>query len=272
MGEPPTTAGKPPTLAFLLLAAFLLPILAHGAEPVPERSSPKTESSVVYECRRTADDSVKIGGELNEEAWNLAAPITDFQTAGPKPETATFHSVARLLWSRKRLFLAFGCSADTILDIGTNRDEDIWYGETAELYLCPPGSETKYYEIDFNPQNVIYDSLVHTSKYAEQAKPYKKWARVYNAKIESVRRIVKDKDGKVTGWILEAAIPFDDLREADHVPPRAGDAWLFNVCHIAQVNEKEFEYSAWVPTPADFHKPWKFPSLRFGEEKGAAAP
>jgi len=220
-------------------------------------------SNTVYQCHRVDDSAIVVNGELDDPAWKRAAPMADFQTAGPKPQPAGRVSRARLLWSDKHLFLAFECKTDAIRSKMTKRDDDIWNEECAELYLCPRGSEAKYYEIDFNPQNTIYDSLLSSYKYDEQVKHYKEWALSYNPKIESATKIQRDAGGQIAGWTLEAAVPFADLAEADHVPPRAGDEWLFNVFRIAQVNDKECEYSAWVPTLADFHKPWKFPRLRF---------
>jgi hypothetical protein len=224
-------------------------------------------SSVTYSCVKVGERAIVIDGNLNDKAWAKAAVMENLQTAGPKPVPAKYLSKARLLWSDKRLFLAFECKIDAIRSTMTRRDDDIWNEECAELYLCPRGSEAKYYEIDFNPQNAIYDSMLHSYKYQEQVKHYKEWALAYNAKVESKTKVLKDADGKVTGWILEAAIPFSDLAEANHVPPLTGDAWWFNVFRIAQIGEKECEYSAWVPTLADFHKPWMFPRLRFVDAK-----
>lgn len=244
-------------------AVFLLAFSFAGI--AQDKSAEK--STTVYDCHRVNDTAIVIDGVLTDPAWTRADAMENFQTAGPKPVPAKFLSKARLLWSDKRLFLAFECTTDAIRSMMTKRDDDIWNGETAELYLCPRGSEAKYYEIDFNPQNAIYDSMLHSYKYQEQVKHYKEWALAYNAKIESKTKVLKDADGKVISWVLEAAIPFSDLSEADHVPPKPGDLWWFNVFRIAQIGEKECEYSAWVPTLADFHKPWKFPRVRFVEKQ-----
>jgi hypothetical protein len=250
----------PVTVIFLSLA---LAGCAHNPEPV--RALPPTESSVEYHCRRVSDRAIRVDGDLTDKAWARAIPLDRFQTAGPKPAPAAFASTARLLWSDKRLFLAFDCKTDAIRSKMTNRDDDIWNEECAEIFLCPRGPEAKYYEFEFNPLNTIYDSMLSSWRYEEQVKHYKEWKLAYNAKIASATRVQRDAQGKVTGWTAEAAIPFADLAQADHVPPRVGDVWLFNVFRIAQINETKCEYSARVPTMADFHRPWKFPRLKFGE-------
>ena len=107
--------------------------------------------------------------------------------------------------------------------------------------------------------------MLNDYRYAEQSKHYREWAVGYNAKIESAIRIQRDRKGNITGWVLEAAIPFTDLAEAEHAPPQLGDVWLFNVFRIAQKDATNCEYSAWVPTHADFHPPYEFPRLRFVE-------
>ena len=224
---------------------------------------PDTRSNILYLCHRIRDDALRIEGDLNDEAWRRAAPMADFQTAGPNPRTAQYSSTARLLWSDKRLFLAFKCKTGRIEAAMNERDAEIYKEECAELYLCPRGAEAKYYEIDFNPLNTIYDSLLSSYRYDEQVKHGKQWALAYNACIQSATRIQRGTDGKITVWTLEAAIPLADLAEADHVPPRKGDVWLFNVFRIAAINAADREYSAWVSTEADFHKPWRFPRLQF---------
>lgn len=248
------------TIATLVAVMLLaMPGMAGEKGPMP--------SSRVQDCPQVADDAVTLDGDLSDKAWALAQPMAGFQTAGPKPQPAKYLSAARLLWSDKRLFLAFACTTDEIRSTLTGRDDAVYEGECAELYLCPRGAEAKYYEIDVNPQNALYDSMLHSHKYLEQVKHGKAWALAYNAKVESRTRVQKDANGKVTGWTVELAIPFADLAEADHVPPQADDSWFFNVFRIAQTGKTECEYSAWVPTYADFHKPWLFPRLRFTGDK-----
>ena len=255
----------PYTTAVIRLAAgfILLSIVAAGAETKSSGRAPETKSNILYTCHRIRDGVVRIDGDLNEDAWRRAAPMSDFQTAGSNPKPAQYASTARLLWSDKHLFLAFKCRVDRIEAVRTERDAEVYKEECAELYLCPRGAEAKYYEIDFNPLNTIYDSLLSSYRYEEQVKHAEAWARAYNARIQSATRIQRSVNGDLTIWTLEAAIPFADLAEADRVPPRPGDIWLFNVFRIAAVNATEREYSAWVPTEADFHKPWRFPRLQF---------
>ena len=261
------TAGVPYKCDMIFLAALV--ILGSGlAVCAGERSQGGTlhsgaGSPVVYLCHEVPDDSISIDASLDEKAWQRATPMDNFQTAGPNPLPAKYSSRTRLLWSTNHLFLAFECKIDAIRSTLTERDSDIWNGECAELYLCPRGAEAKYYEIDFNPQNAIYDSLLSSYKYLEQAKHGRAWALRYNARILSKTSIQRDSNGAVTGWTLEAAIPFADLAEAEHVPPKPGDLWWFNAFRIAQIDATNCEYSAWMPTWADFHKPWMFPRLQF---------
>ncbi len=225
-----------------------------------------TMSTIRYECQRVADDAVRVDGVATEPAWGKATPMENFQTAYANPQPANYQSTVRLLWSEKHLFLAFECATDAIYSTTlTNRDDNIWNEECAELFLCPRGPEAKYYEIDFNPQNVMYDSLLTTYRYEEQVAHYRAWALAYNARVNSQTKIQRDADGNVTGWTVEAAIPLADLAEADHVPPQPGDVWLFNAFRIAKKNEKDLELSAWIPTLADFHRPWMFPQLKFAD-------
>jgi hypothetical protein len=172
-------------------------------------------------------------------------------------------SEARLLWSDKFLYLFFRCSTDAIRSTLTARDAELFNSETAEIYLCPNGSAQPYYEIDFNPQNAIYDTLIDDYHYEQLSRHWKEWAQKYNAAIRSATRVEKHANGSVSGWTLEAAIPMADLRLAAHSPPHPGDTWLFNLCRIADGGGGKVENSCWVPTGADFHRPYEFPRLMF---------
>lgn len=244
-------------LARLILPLLGLSVLALAAEPV----GPATSSKVTWSCPHIGKASIEIDGQANEKAWHMCEPLKDFRLIRTEkaPDWAT---TARLLWDDKNLYVFFDCAADGIRTKITKRDDPVWESECAEIFVCPRGADAVYYEFNFNPHNAIYDSRLETWKYEAQSKNWQKWAKGFNAKIKSEVVVRRDGD-KVTGWSVEAAIPFADFDIIDGKAPSAGDVWLFNVFRIAVKADGATEYSHWQPVKPEFHRPQHFPRLKF---------
>ncbi|MHB0935907.1 MAG: sugar-binding protein [Armatimonadota bacterium] len=223
--------------------------------PLPEEV-PWSTTDRAYTCRHIADTDVQLDGDPSEPVWRrlpaLDNLLNTFNAMPPKYKT-----VAWLAWSDTRLYVAYRCEIDAINAVGKARDSDVWRGECAELFLCPRGAEAPYYEIEFSPTNVLYDSRPLSYSWDES---YTQTARNWNPDTNFKALVQRDADGKVTGWTLEAAIPFTAF---DGGTPEAGAIWLFNAYRIAHPANGGEEYQAWQPTYADFHKPHQFPKLKF---------
>jgi hypothetical protein len=243
---------------FLALSTLGLMVALLGAET----RLPETSSKVTYQCRHRGDHALKIDGKLDDDAWKLAQAMTDFGIVRTD-KSARWKTVARLLWDDEYLYVGFECSIDGIRTKITERDGPVWEGEAAEMFICPKGADAIYYEINFNPKNVIYDSRIESWKYEEQVKHWQKWAKDFNADIKSAVQIQRDDDNKVTGWTVEAAVPFKDLDVAGREAPMAGDVWLFNVFRVAALADGTQELSHWQPVKPEFHRPHQFPRLEF---------
>lgn len=229
------------------------------------RSQPamKTESKLAYYCHQVGENAVCIDGVQSEEAWEMAEILTDFKTAGADPNPASYQTTCRLLWSRTRLFATFFCQSKDLVPAGEKRDDPVWEGEAVEIFLCPEGEEKPYYEIDVNPNNVIYDARILNWRYEYLSKHWEQWATSFNPDIRSAVSICTNRQGEVRTWSVEIAVPFEALVESDSDFPQPGREWLFNTFRAAKPADGEVEFSAWEPTRADFHRPYKFPRLLF---------
>src|SRR4051794_21502589 len=196
------------TSLFVTCAALAVGALVAAGSERPAQKGPPTSSKVTYQCRHVDPGSVKIDGRPDEPAWQRAKPMTDFGVVRTEGKVATLKTEARLLWDDKYLYAAFTCTNDGIRSAATERDQPVWQGEAAELFVCPRGLDAVYYEFNFSPNNVISDSGVETWKYEEHVKNCQKGARGFNADLRSATRVHRDKGGAVTGWSVEAAIPF----------------------------------------------------------------
>jgi hypothetical protein len=225
--------------------------------PLPE-AVPWSTTDRAYLCRHIPDDAVRIDGDLSDRNWQRIPPLNLVVNNG-SAAPAKYRTVAYAAWSDTRLYFAYRCEIDAINTVGTQRDDDVWKGECAELFLCPRGADAPYYEIEINPHGVIYDSRVLSYSWTEHGLMYRTWAREWNPDMVCETKIQRDAEGRVTGWTLEASLPFSAL---DGVP-RAGDVWLFNAFRIAHPADGRDEYQAWHPTFRDFHKTHQFPKLKF---------
>lgn len=244
------------------MRAILFVAIGYSAAWLTAAQPPATSSKVTYPCQYIGTSTLKIDGSVKEDVWQQAKPMTDFGIVRTD-KMAERKTVARLLWDDRNLYVAFECANDGIRTKITERDGPVWEGEAAELFICPKGADAFYYEINFNPLNTIYDSRIESWKYEDQVKNWQKWAKGFNADIKSATQVQRDADGKVTGWSVEAAIPFKDLDVAGSKAPMAGDVWLFNVFRVAVKADGNQELAHWQPVKPEFHRPHQFPRLEF---------
>ncbi|MBI3874605.1 MAG: carbohydrate-binding family 9-like protein, partial [Verrucomicrobia bacterium] len=184
---------------------FAMPAVLVSAEPA-------TTSQVLVECRHTGGLKIEIDGRLDDAAWKLAQPLTNFtvlRSEGKQP--AKHPTTARLLWDDEFLYIAFSCEADDIRTHIYNHDGPVWIAEAVESFLAPRGADAPYYEINYNPLNVVFDCRIEDWHMSEIGKHGMKWAAGFNPRVRSATWLDRDANGRIVGWSLEAAVPFADL-------------------------------------------------------------
>lgn len=227
------------------------------------RSRPlvEPEQEGVYHCRHIGFGRIAIDGIADERAWQSAPVMTGFVTAGRRPVAAIGETRVRMLRDNHRMYVFFECESPWFRVAGSQRDDDVWEAEAAELFLAPDGPDEPYFEVCINPDGVIFDSRIVDWRYNVKILHGREWARSFNADIEAAVRHHLNDDGEVVGWDVEMAIPFADLGLSGR--PRRGTTWRFNVCRATALQAGGVEFSTWHSTLADFHRPHRFARLRF---------
>jgi len=225
-----------------------------------DRNVLETSSQKYYHCYYIPLGSIVIDGYTSDPHWDSALSINNFKTAGNNPVDASYKTTAKFLWDDNSLYAVFQCFNETIKTAGTNRDDEIWNGESVELFLCPEGANNPYFEIDVNPSNVIYDSHIYSWKWENLSQHWKQWALSYTASVRSATSISTSADKKIISWCMEIAIPFSSLGRHS---PFKNEQWLFNAARSAVKTNNEIEFSSWEPTYGDFHRPFTFPRFIF---------
>lgn len=223
---------------------------------------PETTSKLTWECPYIGKQKIQIDAKADEPAWKLAKPLENF-TVLKTLKKPGWPTTARLMYDDKYLYVSFECKADGIRTPSKNRDDHVFDGEVAEFFFCPRGADAFYYEVDFSPKNVVYDCRLESWKYEPQAKNADNWAKAFNPAIISETEIHEDEKEQVTGWSVEAAIPFKDLDVAERRAPADGEVWLFNVFRGALLKDKSYELQHWGVVTPEFHRPHQFPRLKF---------
>jgi hypothetical protein len=139
---------------------------------VPELRADKLDKAV----------KLKIDGKLDEEAWKTAAvagPFVNVRTGEPDTKFPVQGS-AKLLWNDDNLFIGFEVTdPDIVGDFPKDKpDPQLWTKDTVEIMIDPDGDgdNKDYYEIQVNPQNLVFDSQFDAYNLPKGAKnaPYAK--------------------------------------------------------------------------------------------------
>lgn len=208
--------------------------------------------------RATAPAAALLAGD--GPAWLDAGVIA----WGPAPYRTAF----RACWDDEMLACRFEARDDGPWHTMTRRDDRLWEEEVVEIFLDPTGRGADYAEIEISPANVVCDLLVRRPWPALESDPGWHLEGLETAVVPWIA------GGVAAGWIATAILPWRGLgslsaQAARAVPPRAGEAWRFNVCRIKRPGgprapERDALYAAWsAPDAPSFHVPASFRPLRF---------
>ncbi len=207
---------------------------------------------------------ITIDGALNEPAWVTAAstgPFVDVRNGGPNTRFPVNGSV-KLLWDSEHLYVGFEVSDPNVTGGFDPKQADphLWTKDTVEIMIDPDGDgdNKDYYEIQINPQNLVFDSQfdAYNLPKVEPNGPF--GHQDWSAKLTSAVTIqgTLDKPGdKDEGYRVEAAIPWASFTKAKRTPPQSGDTWRMNF-YAMQDNGGV----AWSPIlgQGNFHKASRF--------------
>jgi hypothetical protein len=157
------------------------------------------------------------------------------------------------------LSILFSGADDHVVASYTEHDAPLYEEDVVEVFLAPERL-TEYFELEISPNGTMFDARIESPD-GERATMQVDRAWTCEGLVAAVRRQV-ESDGAVTFDVL-VRLPFAALgRET----PKAGEVWRANFFRIDRHPAGD-EYSAWQPTmrtPADFHVPAAFGTLRFG--------
>jgi hypothetical protein len=237
------------------------------SEPVPQ-----LEVSQIKKGNR-----VKIDGKLSEDAWASAASTPAFVNVsnGKAAPDSPVQGTAKLLWDDKALYVGFEVKEQNVVGgfDKAQKDPHLWTKDCVEIMLDPDGDgdNKDYYEIQINPQNLVFDT-----QYDDYNKPQKQpdgpfGHEDWSSKVESavhVKGTIDDSSDKDEGYVVEAKIPWSSFGKAKKAPPEPGSSWRVNLYAM-----KNNDGVAWSPIlgEGNFHKAARFGRIDWVITPGAAS-
>jgi alcohol dehydrogenase (cytochrome c) len=239
-----------------VVAGLLWGLLA-GAQDLPR-----------YEIHR-AVSPISIDGNLDEPAWQQAAPAGDFRfhwwTHGLREQT-----VARMVWDDENLYVGWQCQDRHISGYVTQRHGPVSRDDCVEIFLSPnPAKIKNYYTFEIN----VLGAMLNRARTDWWTGPptWEPEGVRYRTSHHGLAR--KDESPEDQQWTVELAIPFRNFaRDAAHTPPRPGDQWRLNLNRTG--GKTNAQSSSWSPIPADkrsFHTPEAFGWVSFVNEPPPSA-
>ena len=175
---------------------------------------------------------VVVDGQLDEESWGLAAPLTGFvQRLPAEGSPATQATEVRILFDDENLYIGadlLDTDAASIIAREMKEDGDLDNDDSFTVLLDTFHDKRNGFYFETNPNGARGDALV----YDEGRTLSFDWDGVWE-----VSSRVTDR-----GWVVEMAIPFKTL----HFDPRDTSAWGLQVSRLIRRNAEDV---FWSPIP-----------------------
>ncbi len=257
-----------------------------GVVPKPEQHTTGGDVPVLVVTKLADNAKMTIDGNANEPEWGVAASTGPFVDVGTgKPNTVfPVNGSAKLLWDSKNLYVYYEVKqAEPYLgftdpksqpnDFTVSGQPKLWTKDTVEMMVDPdPSGDNKdYYELQINPQNKVFKSQFDTLQQPGGGPNGPFGHEDWDPKLKSAVQLQKGDDGKVTGYTVEAAIPWAAYAKAAEHPPKSGDVWRVNFYAM-----HDNAGVSWSPIlgQGNFHKASRFGRVTWlvPGETGAAPP
>jgi cellulose/xylan binding protein with CBM9 domain len=199
-----------------------------------------------------------------EEPWDVPEVCERVILRCATDGTAARQSTtAALYFDDEMLTFVFSGADDRIVATHLRHDAPLYEEDVVEVFLAPSTIE-EYFEIEVNPLGTTFDARIESP---DGVRGTMKTDLAWNCDglFAGVRRSIA---GRIAGATFDVVIrvPFAALGRGT---PADGEAWRANLFRIDRHPVAGDEFLAWQPTmrtPADFHLPAAFGTLRFHRE------
>lgn len=193
----------------------------------------------VYRSVRATEKLGKLDGDLTKSFWQIGEWITDFHDiegdTRPRPAKDTR---VKVLWDDEALYIGAQLMDDQIWATVEGRDEVIFVDNDFEVFLVPQDSSHRYFEIEMNALNSVWDLLME--------RPQRDCVRrIIGWDVKGLESAVKI-DGELNNpnadnrsWSIELKLPWFSLRECGldqcyptRFEPIPGEIWRMDFSRV----------------------------------------
>lgn len=204
--------------------------------PALTESPPSNALPELMVPRLRAEDALAVDGVIDEPAWRRAAKTGEFVDAQTgMPARRGVGGSARLLWDDAALYVAFTVRDDDVRGGFSTEavDPHLWTRDTVELMIDPDGDGDglDYYEIQVNPQNLVFDSRFDSYNQPRGGPDGPFGHEEWSSRVTSAVTIDGSLDDALPdrGYQVEMRLPWSSLSGAKRAPPEPGDTWRLNL-------------------------------------------
>ncbi|MBN1611572.1 MAG: carbohydrate-binding family 9-like protein [Polyangiaceae bacterium] len=239
------------------------------------RMARSTRVPELHVPRLAPDSKIVIDGRLDDAAWSRAASTGGFVnvSTGQSPHGQAFGGRAKLAWDDRGIYLGVQVTDPNVTGGFDPKQDDphLWTRDTVELMVDPDGDgdNKDYYEIQINPQNLVFDSQFDDyNQPRDESKGvfgHAEWSAKLTSRVV-VEGTLDEPTDHDQGYTVEALIPWKSFSKAARVPPRAGDEWRMNI--YAMENNGGVGWSP-ILGQGNFHRASRFGRVVWSDRDGA---
>ena len=185
-----------------------------------------------------------IDGKIDEPAWQNAPWTETFKDIeGDKKPTPTWNTRAKMIWTAQGLYIAGELLDPNVWAYLKNHDDIVFYDNDFEVFIDPDNDTHRYYEIEVNAANTIFDLFM--------PKPYRNNSGAmfaYNTPgmktAINVQGTLNNPGDTDKGWTVEMFIPFMAVTMGNVAKiPADGDFWRIGFSRVQwDVEVKDGKY------------------------------
>ena len=209
---------------------------------------------------KASSKPIAIDGQLSENIWRTATPIT-LQFPWEEQTGSKQRTTVKLLRDQQYLYVGYECADTDITATHEKRDDPVYKDDCVEIFLKPSDKTDHYIGLEMNARGVLFDYYY--------AYPEKNDYSFNLAGVQlktALRGSLNNDNDQDQGWSLEVAIPWQSLNKlAEQLPP-AKTTWRAQINRWDGIEAKGRRLSMWCPSglkKPNPHNPERFGILTF---------
>lgn len=180
-----------------------------------------------------AHQSPIIDGNIEDAVWQKAPWTSAFQDIEgdlkPKPY---YQTKAKMLWDSTYLYVAAELCDKHIWSYLKEHDQVVFLDNSFEVFIDPSNTGHRYFEIEINAQNTIFD-LFLPKPYRAGSPALISWdSKGLKHKVQ-IYGSLNDPANEDVKWTVEMAIPLRDISLGNNVRiPKDKEIWRLNFSRV----------------------------------------